>query len=158
MKLWLAVFILVTAAASVYGQRQPDTLSRVDQLIAEKEYDAAMQLVSEYIQNNPSGFSAGQRRVRRIVRIRQQFNDLAEQLLNTVEKNPENNAQMIRLIDRMLALENPSNPLVSSFLDRVWRLADFNINRNRLEQVFQTAESLKRKEKRNILPKLQNTI
>ena len=142
IRILAVVFILLTAAASLYGKgaREDSALSQADQLIADKEYDKAIQLLTDYMNANPNNFNAAQTRLQQIVRIRDHYNQVANELLDTLEKDPENNDKILELSNLLLTIESPSNPKVRQFLDKVRVLAEFNVNRLRLERLMAAAK------------------
>ena len=141
--LFTAVLFLLTAATSVYarGARENVVLSRADQLIAEKEYDQALVLLTEFIRDNPGDFAQAQRRVQTIVRLREQSNRIMNELLDTLETEPENDDRILELINDLLTIESPTNPVTANFLSQVRFLAQLNVYRGRLEEIFLLARA-----------------
>jgi hypothetical protein len=125
-------------APSLYGggTRDPD-LSQADELIKEKRYDDAIQALAGYMRAHPDNFDDAQRRLRRIVKIRGDFNATADELLNTMTNDPQNVEKILALIAYLEALESPRNPQVQAFIARTRELAQFTFNRTRLVQIFE---------------------
>jgi len=132
------VLILLTAAVSLYGRgsKEDQTLTRADEFIKQKEYDQAMQLLSEYLKDNPDRFGEAQKRLQMIIKLREQYNQIANDLLDLLETDPGNNEKILELSNLLLTIESPSNPATRQFLDQVRYLAEFNVNRKRLEQIL----------------------
>ena len=132
------VAILLATAASLYarGAKEDSVLSRADELIADKAYDDAIQLLTEYLRTNSDHFGEAQARLQKIVRLREQYNEIANRLLDTLEAEPENSEKILELSQELLTIESPSNPTVRHFLDQIMYLAEFNINRKRLEAIL----------------------
>ena len=141
LRLLAAVFILFAAAASLYGRgaKEDSTLSRADELIANKDYDDAIQLLSNYMKTNPDSFREAQARLQKIVQLRERYNQVANELLDTLEAEPENDEKILELSQVLLTIESPSNPTVRRFMDQVRMLAEFNVNKNRLERLLAAA-------------------
>ncbi|MDR1278733.1 MAG: hypothetical protein LBK02_08275 [Treponema sp.] len=134
---------LAAAAPSLYGSGNQDAdLSRADQLISEKQYDEAIRILTVYISAYPENFDQAQRRIRRIIKIRGDFNTIADELLNTVIYEPDNVEKMLSLISLLEALDSPQNPTVQSFIRRTQDLAQFSFNRNRLAQILDEGRAL----------------
>jgi hypothetical protein len=116
-------------------------LSRADDLIREKQYDEAIQLLTAYISRHPDNFSPAQRRLQRIVKIRGEYNAVADELLDTVvnDGDPE---KILALIRRLEELESSRNPQVQAFIARTQALAQFTYNRNRLLRILEEGRAL----------------
>jgi len=136
-----AALIFFSAAASLYagGARENNILAQTDRLIAEREYDQAIRILAQFMRDNPDRFAEGQTRLRRIVSLRELFNQIAQVLLDTLETEPENDERIFELSNMLLALESPANPHVGEFLGQVRFLAEWNIGRRRLEHIFLAA-------------------
>ena len=143
LRLLAVVFFLFTAALSLYGRgaRDDSILSTADELIANKEYDQAIQFLTNYIQTNPDRFGEAQMRLQKIVKIREQYNKICNELLDVLEKDPENNTRILELSDLLLTIESPSNPQTRLFLDQVRYLAEFNVNKARLNRILAEARA-----------------
>jgi tetratricopeptide (TPR) repeat protein len=111
-------------------------LSRADRLIAEKQYDEAIRVLSEYIRNNPDDFETARKRLKRIEAFRDEYNAVASELLTTVSSDPGNASKILSLIQRLQSIESPNNPNVQAFIGRIQAIALFTYNRNRLEQIL----------------------
>ncbi|GHU64445.1 hypothetical protein FACS189447_01250 [Spirochaetia bacterium] len=132
-----AVFFLLTAAGSLYAGGAKDVvLSQADSLIDNKEYDAAIQILADYVKENPEKFIEAQKRLQKIVKLREKYNTIADELLDTLVNNPDDDEKILDLTDQLIAIESASNPSTRRFLNQVRELAAFNNNRNRLERVL----------------------
>ena len=91
-KLLAAVFILITAAVSLYGKgaQEQNILLHADELIINKEYDEAIRILTDFIARYPDRFDEAQTRLQNIVRLRDRYNEIANELLNVLEEEPEN--------------------------------------------------------------------
>jgi hypothetical protein len=147
---FLAVAVILFATAtSLYGAGARDTsaLSQADRLIAYREHDQAIRILSNFMRENPERFAEGQTRLRRIVQFRQLYNQIMQMLIDTLETEPENDQRILELSNMLLSLESPAAPHVGEFLAQVRFIAEFNINRRRLQHIFQIAgEQLRRNE------------
>ncbi|MDR1566820.1 MAG: hypothetical protein LBS48_06020 [Treponema sp.] len=143
LRLLAAVLFLLAAAASLHAGGTRDTiLSRADELIDNKQYDEAIQALTEYVKTNPGKFDDAQKRLQRIVRLREQYNTIADELLEILVENPDDNDKILELINRLTAIELVSNPSTRRFLDQILDLATFNRNRNRLEEILEQGRIL----------------
>jgi tetratricopeptide (TPR) repeat protein len=130
--------MLMAAVPSLYGggNRDPD-LSQADELIKDKRYDDAIQVLAAYIRSNPDNFEQAQRRLHRIVKIRGDFNATVDELLITMTDDSQNVEKILSLIAYLEALESSRNPMVQAFIARTRELAQFTFNRNRLVRILE---------------------
>jgi len=138
-----SLLALISAAAPVYGggNRQLD-MSRADALIAEKEYDQAILILTDIARRNPDQFDQAHRRLRRIYQLRDEFNRTADDLIETLLNNPEDDDHILYLSRKLAEIENPNSPLLMSFMLRTREIAQFNVNRNQLRVIMERARAL----------------
>jgi hypothetical protein len=136
-RLLAVVFFLLAAAASLYaGGGRDEVLSHADQLIENKQYDDAIQVLTDYTKTNPEKFKDSQKRLQQIVQLRERYNTIADELLDVLVNDPENNEKILELTQALNAIEPPTTPLAGKFLNQIRDLAVFNQNRNRLERIL----------------------
>ncbi|MDR2402740.1 MAG: hypothetical protein LBD78_01780 [Spirochaetaceae bacterium] len=98
---WVIVWSLGAIVLPVYGAgRKAPPLAQADALIADKRYDAAIQVLTGYIRQNPENFPAVQRRFQQIIRLRDRYGALANEIPDVFEAD--------RSIARQL-LQDPRN-------------------------------------------------
>ncbi|MDR1287351.1 MAG: hypothetical protein LBK08_07060 [Treponema sp.] len=128
---------LAAAVSPLYaGGRKDGDLSHADRLIADKQFDEAIKVLSEYIRKNPDDFETAQKRLKQIGAFRDEYNAVANELLTTVSSDPGNASKILALIQRLQSIESPNNPNVQAFIARIQAIALFTYNRNRLEQIL----------------------
>jgi hypothetical protein len=133
----------MTAAAAVFGGGNRDTdLSRADQLIKEKKYDEAIRILTEYARRSPEHFDLAQQRLRVIYRIRDEFNRLADELIDTFLNDPDNSEKILALSKQMEELEAEGSPLLLSFVSRTREIASFNVARSQLQGILVRGRAL----------------
>ena len=121
-------------------------MSRADTLIADRDYNGAILLLAHYMRENPQYFTDGQSRLRRIIRLREQYNQIINALLDTLETDPENSEKIFEFTTVLLAIESPDNPAVWNFLNQIHYIAEFNVSRKRLQEIFLTAREYLRQQ------------
>jgi hypothetical protein len=143
IRLLAAVVFLLAASVFLYGEGGRDeVLSRADTLIQNKEYDEAIRMLSSYMKTNPDKFQEAQKRLQHIIQLREQYNLIADELLDTLRDHPEESEKILELTEALNAIEPTSNPLAEQFLDQLISLATFNRNRNRLDAVLAEGRAL----------------
>jgi hypothetical protein len=135
--------MLTSAVYPVYGRgaQDPD-LSRVDRLIDERQYNQAIVELSEYFKAHPDDFAVVQRRFQRIIKLRGDFNSLANEFLDTIANRPDDMEKILDLIRRLEVLESPRNLRFQAFISRTRALAEFAVNRNRLLKIMEEGRAL----------------
>lgn len=146
-KIWkngiLVIFWLLASFSPVFGGGNRDTdLSKADKLISEKKYDEAIQVLSEFARRNPEKFDHAQDRFRKIYKIRDDFNNAASELLDTVTNDPGNSEKILALTQRMEELEDSSSPILLSYVNRIRGLAQFNHDRRRLSDILEQGRAM----------------
>ncbi|MDR0719569.1 MAG: hypothetical protein LBF78_08040 [Treponema sp.] len=141
--LLLAVLVFFAAAVPLEARGTRDAvLQEADSLIENKRYDDAIQTLTEYIKINPDKFDDAQKRLQRIVKLREQYNTFADELLDVLVNDPDNNEKIVELTDRLTSIEPASNPSVRRFLNQIRALAAFNLNRKRLDNIMEQGRAL----------------
>jgi tetratricopeptide (TPR) repeat protein len=137
-----AVFLLASAVFVYGGGSRDEALSRADTLIENRQYDEAIRVLSSYMKTKPEKFKEAQERLQQIIRIREQYNAIADELLDVLRDNPGDNERILELTEALNAIEPSSNPSAEKFLEQVQALAVFNRNRARLEEIFAAGRAL----------------
>jgi hypothetical protein len=132
-----ACFWLLAAVLPVFGGGSRDRdLSKADELINAKKYDEAIRILSDFARRNPDSFDLAQQRFRKILQIREEFNRVADEIIDTLLNDPDNSEKILGLTKRLWELEDGASPLVMSFVSRTQEIAQFNVNRNRLRDIL----------------------
>jgi hypothetical protein len=131
-------FFLLFAIMPVFGGGGQDRdLARADELIRNREHDEAILVLTDFARRNPDKFDQAQQRLRRIYQIRDEFNRIADELIETLLNDPGNNERIFQLSTRLYALENENSPLLVNFVSRTMEIAQFNLNRIRLRTILE---------------------
>jgi hypothetical protein len=133
---------LVVAAPSLHGGGEGDAgFDRADKLIATMQYDEAMRLLAGQARKNPGDFSRAEKRLRKIMLLRDSYNALAGELLDLLTTDPDDTETILGLTRRLEAVE-PARGMTRQFLARVEELALFGHNRRALERIMVEARAL----------------
>jgi hypothetical protein len=136
-------FLLFSAITPVFGGgRQEPELSKADTLIKNKKYDEAISVLSDFARRNPDKFDLAQQRMRRIYQIQSEFNDTADELIETLLNDPENAERILELTSRLYSLGEENSPLLVNFVSRTHEIAQFNVNRKRITAVLEKGREL----------------
>jgi len=138
----IALFLLATAPSAIAGGRKEDRLSTADKLIAERKYNEAILALTAFIKEQPSRFDDAQKRLQRIVRLRDEYNTIAEDLLDVLVNDPTNDERKLTMIRRLEALEAAPNRAAREFILRTKETALFTYNRAQFEKIMAEGRSL----------------
>ena len=128
--------------SGAYAQSGEVSLSQADALIAAKKYDSAIKVLTEYGKKNPRDFDKVQKRLQQIVKIRDEYNDLTEQLLNVLKNSPDDSEAIIALTQKIENLEPEPNEFIGGFIAKTKDLALFTYNRAQLDNVLTEGRAL----------------
>ncbi|MDR1374198.1 MAG: hypothetical protein LBJ24_04425 [Treponema sp.] len=135
MTVLICLFLFIAVPVFGGGRKDAD-LARADQLIEDKLYGEAVALLSDYVKRNPDNFDQAQRRLQKIIRLRGDYNTIADRLLDTIEEAPDDVELIYQLTAELEGMASPQNPVTQDFIRRVRVLAEFTINRRRLERIL----------------------
>ncbi|MCL2834634.1 MAG: hypothetical protein FWD78_15805 [Treponema sp.] len=139
----MGIFLVLAAAASLSAAGAQDAvLIQADELIDQKKYDEAVRILGDYIKENPDKFGDAQKRLQRIVKIREQFNLVANELLDVLVDDPGNSDKILELSNRLVVFGSASDSSTQDFLDQAREVAAFTVNRRRLEQILAAGRDL----------------
>ncbi|MCL2185166.1 MAG: hypothetical protein FWB86_04835 [Treponema sp.] len=153
--LFFTLLLTLFTLTPVYGGGGRDTdLSKADTLINEREYDQAILVLTDFARRNPHRFDQAQQRLRRIYQLREEFNRTADELIETLLNEPENNEKILELSRKLYSLENENSLLLANFVSRTLEIAQFNANRNSLRNILEKGRELL--DKGEIIAAIQN--
>jgi len=136
-------FFLFLAVFPVYaGGGQDRDLAKADELIRNKQHDEAILVLTDFSRRHPDKFDLAQQRLRRIYKIRDDFNRIADELIHTLVEDPGNDERVYELSTQLYALEHEDSPLLANFVARAREIALFNIYRTRLRSILERGRLL----------------
>ncbi|GMO47075.1 MAG: hypothetical protein Pg6C_09120 [Treponemataceae bacterium] len=114
----------------MYAFGKKDTeLRQIDAYIAEHDYNAALAMINTYLAERPENFDAVQKRIEQIIAARNDFAAAADELIDVMLNDPDNNEKKLALITKLENMEkNPSESSVS-FMIETKRAAQFTYYR-----------------------------
>jgi len=137
------IILMLLTVFPVYGKGSKEgDLSRADALIESRDFDEAVFVLTDFARRNPNEFDQVQRRLRGIYRIRDEFNRTADELIDTLINDPENNEKILNLSRHLYTLEKEDSPLLVNFVARNRELAAFNVYRNRLRSIMERGRAM----------------
>ena len=135
--------MLFAALTPVYGGGGKDAaLSRADTLIAQRDYEEAIQVLTDFLRRNPDKFELAQNRLRSIYKLHDEFNRTADDLIDALLNDPENDERILALSRKLYSLEQDTSPLLVNFVSRTREISSFNVNRNLLRRILERGREL----------------
>jgi tetratricopeptide (TPR) repeat protein len=135
VRLGLLTLVLAVVPPLYGGGMRDAGLKEADTLIADRQFDQAIRILSEYTGEHPTKFFQAQKRLRKIILYREEYNTLAGELLDVLTTDPDNSEKILDLTHRLEAME-PSRGMVRQFIAQVRELALFGYNRRLLERIM----------------------
>jgi len=139
--LTLSLFIAGPAILSARGQ-QGDVLTRADELIAEKRYNDALNLLVPYARETPRDFDAAQKRIRQILFAKDTYNAIAKDVLDELEKPEPDPQRIVELTDKMIEVDPQRRDETMEFINKTRSVALFRANQGRLERILNEGKAL----------------
>jgi len=140
---FFAFLILLVSLTPVYGGGGMDTaLSHADKLIIQRDYEEAIKVLTDFIRRNPGKFDLAQSRLRNIYKLHDEFNHTADELIDALLNDPENDEKILALSGKLYSLEQDTSPLLVNFVSRTREISSFNVNRNLLRRVLERGREL----------------
>ena len=137
------LLLVVLGPVTVYaGGTKEDSLAAIDTLIEERKYNEAILLLTQFIKNNPNRFDDAQKRLQRIVRLREEYNKIADELLHILVTDPTNDERKLAMIRQLEALEAAPNRAAKEFILKTKETALFTYNRAQFEKIMADGRSL----------------
>ena len=139
LKKVVIVFIIITllAPAMLSARGNPEVgLPLVDRLIKERNYNEAILVLAEYMTEHPEDFDGAQRRVRRIITMREGYNEQALELLDVIANEPTNDAKKLDMITSLESMEKNPNERTQNFIRNTKEAAQFTYYRARFDEIM----------------------
>jgi len=131
------------------------TLEEIDTLIENKDLNDAVDKLDDYIKYNPEDFDNAQKRVEQILKTREYYKKVADELVefqeylknNPLENTPENNKKILDYISELESLENNQNAQQLKFISQLKDSAQFIYCNSVFAQIMVAGKSLTEEKK-----------
>lgn len=132
---FIILLLLVQMALFARGNAEVG-LPLVDRLIKERNYNEAILVLAEYMTENPEDFDGAQRRVRRIITMREDYNEVAMELLDVMANEPTNDEKKLDMITNLESMEKNPNERAQDFIRNTKEASQFTYYRARFDQIM----------------------
>lgn len=118
------------------------TLKEIDALIDETDYSVALVELSDYLRKHPDELDSVQRRIDKIMKARDQYLVLANQLIDVMEKDPENAQHKLEIISQLESVEKNPTEEQLSFIRQAKIAAQFTYYRAQFRRIVEESSAL----------------
>lgn len=122
------------------GMMDPD-LRAVDQMIKDLNYNDAIEALSEYMVAHPDKFEAAQNRMHTIINTRDRYNKKAQDLINVIVNQPDDDGKKLALIHELENLEKNPTPQTQAFIRETKAAAQFTYYRSQFERILREGKN-----------------
>lgn len=114
-----------------YAQKNSKlSLSQIDRLIKNTEYQEALIQINDYLQENPNDFDNAQKRIKKIMESKEEYSDITQIFIEIIQNNPKNSKKLYEMMQQVdKAKKNPPEKNVE-FMDNVRKSVEFSYNRS----------------------------
>ena len=116
--------------------KKDENLSGVDDLIAKGEYNGALETITQYLGENPEDFDNTEIRIRTIFDARNEYMELADELLQVLVNEPENDEKKLDIIARLESMEKNPSASTRNFIAQAKSAAQFTYFRSLFEKLI----------------------
>lgn len=116
------------------------TLKEIDAMIADTDYTEALIELSNYLAAYPDELDFVQKRIDKIMKARQQYLVLANQLIDVMEREPENAQKKLEIIAQLETVEKNPTEEQLSFIRQAKIAAQFTYYRAQFRRIVEESE------------------
>lgn len=132
---FLLILILAPGLLSA-GGKADESLYTVDELIEQGEYNGALETITWYLSTNPEDFDNTELRVRSIFDARNEYMELADELVQVLLNEPENDEKKLAIIARLESMEKNPSAATKNFIAQAKAAAEFTYYRSLFEKLI----------------------
>lgn len=141
--LLILLILTLLAPIQVAARGNPDVgLPKVDRLIKDRNYNEAILELAKYMTETPEDFDGAQRRIRKIINMREDYNDQALILLLVLANEPTNDQKKLDMINYLESLEKNPNKSTSEFITQTKSAAQFTYYRAKFDEIMNEGDLL----------------
>ena len=133
----LSILIFSFFSTALFCQSAQTSLSAIDELIKQTDYDTALAELSDYMKKYPERLDMAQRRVDAIMKARSYYTKLASDLLDVMEKEPENAEKKLAIIKELESLEKHPTQEHLAFIKQAKAAAEFTYYRAQFRRIME---------------------
>lgn len=143
-KLLLSFCIILLCIGIFAKDRENFDYSEIDHLIETKDYNAALILLQRYISNveNQHDFDNAVKRISKIMKAKEDYSEVANTLLDTLENEPNNDEKQLSIISQLEEMEKNPNTTTRLFLKHAKSAAQFTYYKAQFDRIMNEGENL----------------
>ena len=135
----------------LFSQEEPAqervlSLKEIDQLIDETSYNEALLELTRYLSAYPNDFDRAQKRISRIMKIREEYNKGAESLVDIIKNGDETKAEKLTKITELEGFESDPSEITVEFTNLARRTVTLGEVLLQYNRIMREGVALVRKE------------
>ncbi|MBQ9207137.1 MAG: hypothetical protein IJ158_10570 [Treponema sp.] len=151
-RLVFAVLFSLLSVPHIFSQNEGGadgvlSLQQIDLLIETTAYNEALKELSKYIAAHPNDFDRAQKRISRVMKLREQYNKGAEYLVDVIKNGDESKSEKLNKITELESSELDPTETVIDFTNLARRTVTMGEVLIKYNQIMREGVSLVRKEK-----------
>ncbi len=116
--------------------KKDENLRNVDDLITKGEYNGALESITSYLGENPEAFDNTEVRIHSIFDARNEYMELADELLQVLMNEPENDEKKLAIIAQLESMEKNPSAATRNFIAQAKAAAQFTYFRAQFERLI----------------------
>lgn len=153
MKLFFRVILIFSivlffnAKSFAISPEAAGELKAIDAEILDTNYNHALILIKEFIEKYPECFDDAQKRVKKIMKARDDYAALSNELIEVIINDPENNEKKLAIIEKLQTLEKRPSAQALAFIAQAKSAAQFTYYRAIFNRIMTEGSGLVASEK-----------
>lgn len=135
--LLICIVFLCVAGVLWAGGKKEDRLSQARELIEERRYNQAIQILAVVMRTEPEKFDVAQQLLNKIRKAKKEYNDKYQELLNLYTQEELDMDRAYEIFQEMEELDQSPNKATAEAFENARQTAVFVYNNNRFEQIMQ---------------------
>jgi len=128
IKFFIFLSLLFLSFFSVFSNgKQEKGFEEIDLNIKNKEYNNALLLLNQYIKENPENFDNAQKRISKIMDVRSEYAELAEEIIYVIINEPTNDEKKLQMIAELESIEENPSEATKEFIEQTKAAAEFTL-------------------------------
>lgn len=128
-------FNLLFSQNSVEFSYEKLSLKYIDNLINETEYDTALNFLNEYLKENPDDFDKVERRIKKIMKAKNEYAFLAEKLIDMINSGNSTDKEIYEITKKLEQFEKKPSNRNLQFIADLKNYAEFTYFRKQFNDI-----------------------
>ena len=145
---FIFIFFIFFSVIPFFAEERGDILSltEIDVLIKDTNYDQALEQLYLYITKYPDQFDEAQKRIKKVLDARDRYTVLANSLIDVIQHDPENDEKILNITNQLETLEKHPTEKQLTFIRDAKVAAQFNYYRSKFIEIMKSSAEMTRGE------------